>query len=180
MAKKVRSLSDLTPDIQNANEGTERGRYMLETSLRETGAGRSIVVDVNGNIIAGNKTYETWAEIGDPGAVEVIETDGTKLVVVKRIDLDLNDPTGPARQMAYLDNRTSEVGLRWNFDVLKDDVDRGVDFGKFFSPLELHRLGLLRTNDEKISSVDDADDLLTRCRYGSSRGDGICLKEQVC
>jgi len=38
-------LEDLVQDRQNANAGTERGRYMLDHSLRELGAGRSILVD---------------------------------------------------------------------------------------------------------------------------------------
>jgi hypothetical protein len=33
-------LSDLTPDSHNANKGTERGRALLEKSLRQYGAGR--------------------------------------------------------------------------------------------------------------------------------------------
>ena len=35
----IRSIADLIPDARNANKGTERGRYMLEQSLREAGAG---------------------------------------------------------------------------------------------------------------------------------------------
>lgn len=39
-----RKLSDLIPDQANANKGTERGRYALEASLRQYGAGRRGVV----------------------------------------------------------------------------------------------------------------------------------------
>ena len=53
--KSLTSLADLTPDPRNANLGTERGLAMLERSLRETGAGRSILVDRAGRVIAGNK-----------------------------------------------------------------------------------------------------------------------------
>ena len=61
--KRIKA-SELTPDIRNANKGTERGRGALETSLRQYGAGRSILVDKHGRIVAGNKTLETAAEIG--------------------------------------------------------------------------------------------------------------------
>ncbi len=37
-------LSELTPDAHNANKGTERGRYMLDHSLRQYGAGRAFEV----------------------------------------------------------------------------------------------------------------------------------------
>ena len=44
----------LTPDRHNMNRGTERGLQLLEKSLRDYGAGRSILVDKAGNVIAGN------------------------------------------------------------------------------------------------------------------------------
>ncbi len=60
------TLSDLSPDLRNANLGTERGHAMLERSLQETGAGRSILVDKHGKVIAGNKTLtgrdNQWSE----------------------------------------------------------------------------------------------------------------------
>lgn len=57
-------LADLTPDARNANKGTKRGADMINRSLGELGAGRSILVDKNGKIIAGNKTTEGAAAIG--------------------------------------------------------------------------------------------------------------------
>src|SRR5262245_11035635 len=74
-------LTDLRPDGRNANAGTERGRAMVEESLRQYGAGRSILVDRNGCIIAGNTTHEAAVDIGLTDAV-IVKTDGTKLVVV--------------------------------------------------------------------------------------------------
>ena len=54
--QKITELDDLLPDTSNANRGTARGRELLEHSLREYGAGRSILADRNGVVIAGNKT----------------------------------------------------------------------------------------------------------------------------
>lgn len=88
MGKRIDRIADLRPDATNANKGTARGRGMVEASLRETGAGRSILADKAGRIIAGNKTLEAWADIG--GEIEVVRTDGKKLVVVQREDLDLS------------------------------------------------------------------------------------------
>src|SRR5688572_23709837 len=99
--KPITSLADLTPDLRNANRGTEWGGGLLERSLRETGAGRSILVDTHGRVIAGNKTLEHWAALADEAAIEVVQTDGQTLVVVQRNDLDLDDPTGLARKLAY-------------------------------------------------------------------------------
>lgn len=47
-------VSDLQPDKRNANKGTERGLKALDHSLRQYGAGRSLLVDKHGRIIAGN------------------------------------------------------------------------------------------------------------------------------
>jgi hypothetical protein len=134
----------IQPDRKNANKGTERGRYMVEASLRETGAGRSILLDKDGRIIAGNKTFEAASDIGLP--VRVVETDGTELVAVKRTDLDLDDDTGTARKLAYFDNRTSSVGLAWDVEQILADVNAGLDLSGLWFEQELD--GLLGTLTE--------------------------------
>lgn len=128
-------LSDLTPDVRNANAGTERGRAMVEESLRRFGAGRSILTDKHGRIIAGNTTHEAAVDIGLTEAV-VVQTDGKKLVVVQRTDLDLDSPA--ARALAIADNRTSEVGLSWDAGRLAElAADDAADLAVLFSPVEL-------------------------------------------
>jgi hypothetical protein len=111
-------LSELTPDKGNANKGTQRGLKALDTSLRQYGAGRSILVDKNGVVIAGNKTLERAADIGIDDVI-VVESDGTKLVAVKRTDLDLEDDGGKARALATYDNRVGQLDLDWDVDALK-------------------------------------------------------------
>lgn len=128
-------LTELTPDERNANAGTERGRAMVEESLRRFGAGRSILVDRNGNIIAGNTTHEAAIDIGLTDAL-IVKTDGRKLVVVQRTDLDIDSPAG--RALAVADNRTSEVGVSWDREVLAAlAADEAVDLSALFSPVEL-------------------------------------------
>ena len=99
-------LSELTPDHSNANRGTERGRYALEASLRKYGAGRSILIDKHGRIIAGNKTAETAADVGIDDVI-VVQTDGRQVVAVQRTDLDLD--SNEARELAYADNRVGQL-----------------------------------------------------------------------
>src|SRR5438876_6969976 len=84
---RIQTLTDLRPDPQNANRGSARGRALLGQSLRECGAGRSILADREGRVIAGNKTLEQAAALRMP--IRVVETDGGELVVVHRTDLDL-------------------------------------------------------------------------------------------
>jgi len=150
MAKQIKTVSDLIPDHANANKGTERGRYAVEASLRETGAGRSIVVDKNGKIIAGNKTLESWADIS--GEIEIVRTDGKKLVVVQREDLDLDDVEGLARKLAYYDNRAGQLGLEWDAEQLFSDLNAGVDLSGMFFDHELNNiLGHLDIVDDPLA-----------------------------
>jgi hypothetical protein len=135
--KPITSLADLTPDPQNANTGTERGGGMLERSLRETGAGRSVLVDKHGRIIAGNKAVGGWGAIAEPEQIEVVRTTGQKLVVVQREDLDLDDPHGLARKLAYFDNRTAELNLFWDPAQVYADMQAGLDLTPFWTTDEL-------------------------------------------
>ena len=68
-----RSGDELHIDPRNANLGTERGRALLETSLRQYGAGRAVLADRDGVLIAGNKTFEVAQRLGIP--TRVVETD---------------------------------------------------------------------------------------------------------
>lgn len=159
MTKPLTSLTDLTPDQHNANLGTERGRAALEASLRRYGAGRSVLADKHGNLIAGNKTVEVAAELGLP--IRVIDTDGHELVVVQRRDLDLNtDAT--ARELAYADNRVAELNLDWNPELLAADVANGLQLAPLFTEQELADLTLLASPP----SLDDLEE-----QYGTPAAD---------
>lgn len=157
MAKQIKTVSDLIPDAANANKGTERGRYAVEASLRETGAGRSIVVDKEGRIIAGNKTLEAWADIS--GEIEIVKTDGKKLIVVQREDLDLSDVEGLARKLAYYDNRAGQLGLEFDAEQVLADIQAGVDLSAMFfdneiadilAELEVPELSEPQSNDRAL------------------------------
>ena len=159
MAKTYeQKIEDLSLDDHNANLGSERGRYMLDNSLRQYGAGRSILVDKNGKIIAGNKTVEAASDI-ELDDIIVVETDGTKLVAVKRTDLDL-DTDENARLLAYADNRTSEF-LNWSPDVIGFDIEQGVDLSGMFQDFEIDNiLGNVQAETYDFNELDqELDDL---------------------
>ncbi len=152
---KIKNIADLKPDKKNANKGTQRGRGMVEASLRETGAGRSIVVDKDGRIIAGNKTLEAWADIAGADDVVIVPTDGTKLVVVQRQDLDLNDDTGMARKLAIYDNRAGEIGLEWDLEELSASMQNGLDLSPFWNDDEMKEL--FTGFDDALTGSADAE-----------------------
>ena len=146
MAEQLKQgkVHDLIQDDRNLNKGTERGQQLIEKSLRQFGAGRSILVDKNNRIIAGNKTHANAEAAGIDDAV-IVETDGTKLVVVKRTDIDLDTKRG--REMALADNATVKVDLEWDTDALNSVAD---EFG-----IELDEWDVETLNEEDPKTPKD-------------------------
>ncbi len=112
----------------------------MRKSLQELGAGRSIVLDKHGRIIAGNKTAEQAGKAGISRVI-VVRTDGTELVAVQRTDLDLEQDQR-AKLLAVADNRTAELGLDWDAEVLKA-ISEEVDLSGLFDDDELAELQAL-------------------------------------
>lgn len=135
---KIVKINEFKFDENNANKGTERGRYVLEKSLTDLGTGRSIVVDKDYRVIAGNKSLEVYGEIGLEDVI-VIPSDGKRLIAIQRTDLSLENDE-KAKQLAIADNRTSELSLDWDSEALALYVENGVDLGDYFSQNELDKL----------------------------------------
>ena len=128
--EKVIDIEELAQDTHNFNRGNEQGQQLMERSFKELGAGRSILLDRNGNIIAGNKSQKAAIAAGIR-KVRVIETTGDELVAVKRTDVDID--TAEGRKMAFLDNLTTQVNLTWDeteIQAVQADVE-GFDVGDF-------------------------------------------------
>ena len=87
------NIDQLKFDDKNFNKHTEYGMSLLEKSLRENGAGRSILVDKDDNIIAGNGIVEAAINAGI-SKTRIVEVTGDELVVVKRTDLELDSTCG--------------------------------------------------------------------------------------
>lgn len=112
MAKVIETnIDQLIPDDKNFNKGTEYGQHLIENSLRKFGAGRSILLDKNNRIIAGNKTIENAVNVGMENVI-IVETDGNQIVAVKRKDIDLDSAKG--RELALADNATGKANLAWD------------------------------------------------------------------
>ena len=118
MAKVIETnIESLVPDNKNFNKGTQFGDHLMDESLRRFGLGRSILIDKNNRIIAGNKTAEKAADIGFTDVV-VVEVDGNQLVAVKRKDIDLDSAKG--RELALADNATGKANLAWDEELIAD------------------------------------------------------------
>ena len=113
------SIKELKFDDKNFNKHTEFGMSLLEKSLKENGAGRSILIDKDNNIIAGNGIIEAAGQAGFD-KVKIVETTGDEIVAVKRTDISLNSKKG--RKMALADNATARADLEWDFDNMMDEL----------------------------------------------------------
>ena len=113
---EVVDIDDLIQDDHNFNRGTEEGAELIGRSFKEHGAGRSVFIDKNNRLVGGNK-----AQIGFKGAgyrkVVIVDSDPDTLVAVRRKDVDLDTKEG--REMALLDNLTTERNLQWDPEELK-------------------------------------------------------------
>ncbi len=58
------SIKDLKSDHKNARRRTDRSAELIKESLQRYGAARSIVIDEDNRILAGNGTIEGAKEAG--------------------------------------------------------------------------------------------------------------------
>lgn len=116
---KTVNIDKLKPDDKNFNKGTQYGKHLIDKSFEQFGAGRSILIDKNGHVIAGNKSLESYAEGGGEKVI-VVETDGKTLIAVKRTDVNLNTKKG--REMALADNATAKADIVFADDVIVETI----------------------------------------------------------
>ena len=106
------SINDFKTDSRNARKRTNQSATLIQESLKRYGAARSIVVDEDGTVLAGNGTFESAKSAGIT-KVRVIESDGTELIAVRRTDLSDDEKVG----LALADNRTAELSS-WDNEML--------------------------------------------------------------
>ena len=142
--RNVNKLADLKPDRNNARKHNPRNIGMVANSLREVGAARSGVIDEDGNILAGNGTYEALSEAGIE-KVKIVQADGNEWVVVQRKGLSEKQKL----KLALYDNRSAELA-EWDKDVLAD-IDPEIM--------------------ESMFSTDELEDLLDSSGGGELKGE---------
>lgn len=143
----MNTIKELEFDNKNFNSHTSLGMSLLEKSLRENGAGRSILIDKDNRIIAGNGIVEAAGQIGLEN-VKIVETTGDEIVAVKRTDISLDSDQG--REMALADNATAAADLSWDKEAI----------GEFFSPEDTQKWGLdLDWSEDKEIEEDEAPEV---------------------
>lgn len=108
------SIKDLKPDHRNARRRTDRSASLIAKSLEQFGAARSIVIDEDGRVLAGNGTLE-GAKAAGISKVRIVEADGSELIAVRRSGLTEEQKVG----LAIADNRTSDLS-EWDGEMLQE------------------------------------------------------------
>ena len=152
---EVVDIRDIIPDDHNFNAGTEKGREMIEKSFRELGAGRSILLDKNNRIIAGNKSQQAAIATGIT-KVRIVDTEGDEIVAVRRRDVDLDSKLG--RELAFADNATQQVSLAWDEAELQQAAqDYGLDIADFGFDIEDLPQVTFPTGDDVHTNSSNSD-----------------------
>ena len=141
------SIQDLKSDHKNARKRTDRSSSLIKESLEKFGAARSIVIDEENRILAGNGTIEGAKAAGIKN-LRVIETDGKEIIAVKRTGLTEEDKVG----LALADNRTSDLS-EWDAEMLKQ-LSEEQDLEPWFDEGDLAEL---IGEPEKIEGLTDPD-----------------------
>lgn len=130
---------------------------MIEKAMNEVGAARSIVVDENGVILAGNATVEAAAAAGIE-KVQVIDADGETIIAVRRTGLTDEQK----KRLALFDNRTAELA-EWDIGQLLADYESGLPIADLWNDAEFAALlegaanGLLADNQPPETPEIDID-----------------------
>lgn len=143
-------MGEIKLDAHNYRIHDDKNLKLIKRSLKKLGAGRSILIDADGVIIAGNATYQTAQELGIP--VETIKIDGSKVVALQRTDLHTQDKE--RKEMALMDNTTS---ANPNYDYGEIQTD--------FSTDELPELGI-----EDIQTLEGAEADFPQLPQGDGSG----------
>lgn len=155
--EQIVDAASLVQDDHNFNKGTEQGNRLLRESLEKYGAGRSMLIDKDNRIIAGNKTQQKAAELGMK--VKIVETDANTIIAVKRTDVSLDSKEG--REMALLDNLTTQVNLTWDKAELENISDsiEGFDVSDFgFDIDKMPSVSFVESNaTTQVANVEEDD-----------------------
>lgn len=153
-----RKLSELKQDPQNTRKHNDRNRGIIVESMKEIRAFRSVGVDANDVIRAGNATVSVAPSAGITEGIE-IETDGRRLLIHKRGDMT-DERT--AIRASVADNASTDAST-WDVEALT-----------------FH----MRSDDQLFAGIlDDDDDVLHKVRkalageIGLTRGDVRDLTE---
>ncbi len=146
----MQSINELRSDHKNARRRTDRSSQLIKESLERYGAARSIVIDEENRILAGNGTIE-GAKAAGIRNVRIIETDGQEVIAVRRTGLSEEQKVG----LALADNRTADLS-EWDQEMLHR-LSEEHDIAPWFEQDDLDELLSVTELDPKEGNTDPDD-----------------------
>lgn len=148
-------LSDIKFDKHNYRKHSAENQKLIKKSLEETGFGRSVLIDSENCLIAGNGVV---SQLPKNTKIKVVETDGTEMVVVKRTDLKTSDRK--RKELARNDNATAN-NVEWEQEELKQDFS--LDELKAWG---IEELPAIETELEEVKEDEVPEQVETKCKRG--------------
>jgi hypothetical protein len=118
------------PDPRNARRHSPRNLDQIRASLEAVGAARSIVIDEDNVILAGNATVDA-AKAAGLTHLRIVDADGDVVIAVRRSNLTPEQK----QRLALADNCASDLAA-WDPDVLAE-LSTTFDLSAFWTDDEL-------------------------------------------
>ena len=105
-------------DTKNFNKHTPAGMELLEKSVTEVGIIESITISSDDVIISGNARKEVFDNVMSEAEPIIVETDGTRPVVLKRTDIQSG--TKEFHTAAILANTTAKKNINLDIELIQE------------------------------------------------------------
>jgi len=149
MTKK--KLKDFAQQARNANKHSTRGMGMLDDVISNDGWIGAITTAADGEVFAGSARLEVACDrFGAEIEPIVIESDGTRPIVVVRTDIaSASDPK--AIKLGVADNRINQVNYIEDLEILAE-IAEDIDLSSLYFDDELS--DLLEGEDDVLGDLD--------------------------
>lgn len=144
-------ITELRPQRKNANKHTPYGLRLLEKSVQNDGWLDAQTAAADGEIISGSARLELAAEKFADVEPIIVDSDGTRPVIIRRTDIP-NADTARARRLSVAANKIAQVDFDPDWALLKEWGGEDEQIKKLFSDSEW----VNGTGDAQIMSEADA------------------------
>ena len=158
-------IDKFKPQRVNANKHNPRGMKALDDSILQDGWIGAITTAADGETFDGSARLETLQQ-GESADPIVVEIDGTRPVILKRLDIaNADDPK--AQRLAIAANRVAELNLDWDADILAE-LSQEIDLTGLWSDEELSNLLASQESGEGSGEEDEEEvsDLIDEAESG--------------
>jgi hypothetical protein len=155
-------ITDFRPQQRNANKHNSFGLRLLEDSIQRDGFVDAQTAAADGEIISGSARLELAAEKFADVEPIVIDSDGTRPIIIRRTDIP-NAETARARRLSVAANAIAKADFNPDGELLKEWAGEDDAIRKMFADSEWTEI----TGDFlKVKTLDELEK-----EYGNSEED---------